>query len=85
VSPAAAARTLAAGAFIAPAYFRVDEGALNGISISAFNHIRGDQIGVTIGIYNYARNLRGIQLGILNYAANNPRGLRLLPLANANL
>ncbi len=85
ISPAAGARDLAMGAFIAPAYFRIEEGTLKGVSISAFNHIRGNQHGLTIGIYNYARKLSGIQIGLLNYAANNPRGLRLLPLANANL
>jgi hypothetical protein len=85
VSPAAGAFELARGAFFAPAYFRIEDGTLQGMSISAFNHIRGTQQGLTIGLYNYARRLNGIQIGILNYAANNPRGLKLLPIANANL
>jgi hypothetical protein len=29
--------------------------------------------------------LRGIQIGVLNAASNNPPGLRVLPLVNANL
>ena len=37
------------------------------------DHLNGD-VGLT-----------GVQLGVLNYAANNPRGLRLLPLVNVHL
>ena len=85
VSPGAAAMELARGAFFAPAYFRIEDGTLQGVSVSAFNHILGQQQGITIGLYNYARNLKGVQIGVMNYAANNPRGLRLLPLVNANL
>lgn len=68
---------------IAPAYFRIaQDGVVNGLNISAFNHVRGTQQGLAIGIFNYARQLDGVQLGLLNYAANKPRGTRLLPIFN---
>jgi hypothetical protein len=68
---------------IAPAYFRIERGGrADGLNLSAFNHVRGTQGGVAIGIFNYARTLDGLQLGLLNYAANKPRGTRLLPLLN---
>lgn len=73
------------GAVVAPAYFRVGEsGRLKGFSMSAFNHIKGRQDGLVIGLLNVAGDLNGIQIGLLNYARNNRRGLRLLPLVNAH-
>ena len=74
------------GLAVAPAYFRItDTGGLRGVSVSAFNQIKGTQQGLTIGLFNFARVLNGVQLGVLNYAGNNPRGLRLLPGLNVNL
>jgi hypothetical protein len=71
---------------VAPAYFRVTEGGqLRGVSVSAFNYITGTQKGLTIGVFNFARVLNGVQLGVLNYAGNNPLWLRLLPGLNINL
>jgi hypothetical protein len=75
------------GGILAPFYFKVEDdngepGRMKGVSISAFNHIKGDQFGLSIGLLNYARELHGWQLGVLNYARNNPKGLRLLPLFN---
>jgi hypothetical protein len=75
------------GAILAPVYFKVsddqgDPGLMRGVSISSYNHIKGDQRGLTIGLFNYAWELNGVQFGVLNYAANNPKGLRLLPLFN---
>jgi len=74
---------------LAPAYFKIesdndgdDMGEFRGVSISAYNHIKGSQRGLTLGVINTAWELRGYQIGVLNYAANNPRGLRLLPLFN---
>lgn len=87
----------ASGMFIAPAYFRVGgfeetggemfarHGTMKGVSISAVNDIRGLQHGVTIGLVNVARELRGVQLGLINYAGNNPAWARVLPVLNANL
>lgn len=71
------------GLVLAPAYFRISEaGRVNGVNVSAFNDVRGTQQGLAIGIFNYARELDGVQLGLLNYAANKPRGTRLLPVLN---
>jgi hypothetical protein len=50
--------------------------------VSPFNYIQGRQHGLTIGIVNYARELRGVQLGLLNIAKGNPRGRQVLPLVN---
>jgi hypothetical protein len=75
------------GITIAPAYFRIEaeEGAyMKGLSVSAFNHIMGDQFGVAIGIFNYAYAVHGFQLGVLNHVKNNPRGLRWLPVFNTS-
>ena len=74
------------GVTIAPAYFRIegDEAYMKGLSVSAFNHIMGEQIGVSIGIFNYAWSVRGFQLGILNHIKSNPKGLRWLPLFNTS-
>jgi hypothetical protein len=78
------------GITIAPAYFRItNEGhndkipTMTGVSISAFNHIQGVQKGLTIGIFNYAHKVKGLQLGLLNYNRANPKGLRWLPILNA--
>jgi len=75
------------GTTIAPAYFRIEnENAsyMKGLSVSAFNHIMGDQFGVAIGIFNYAWSVRGFQLGLLNHVKNNPKGLRWLPIFNTS-
>ena len=77
----------AKGIQIAPAYFRVqgDEGgSMTGVSVSAFNHIKGSQRGLAIGIFNYALECKGVQIGVLNHIASNPSGLRWLPLINAS-
>ena len=74
------------GINFAPAYFRVEDedACMKGISVSAFNHLKGCQKGMTIGIINYAREVKGIQIGVLNHIADNPKGLRWLPLINAS-
>ncbi len=75
------------GGILAPFYFKVtddygDPGVMRGVSISSFNHIKGDQYGLSLGLLNYAWDLHGWQIGVLNYAKNNPPGLKLLPLFN---
>lgn len=75
----------ATGGVVAPLYFRITgDGQFTGLSISLFNHVQGTQRGVTIGLFNMARSLHGVQLGALNYAGNNPLLLRVLPLINAH-
>jgi hypothetical protein len=72
------------GFSLAPAYFRItgENGMMKGVSISAFNHIKGMQEGLTIGIFNYAFDINGIQIGLLNYVRSNRDGLKLLPVFN---
>jgi len=74
------------GINLAPAYFRVKDAdaVMKGISVSAFNHIKGYQKGLAIGIINLAGEAKGVQLGVLNHIADNPRGLRWLPVFNAS-
>lgn len=91
VSPTAGGNDIK-GLFIVPAYLQVgnknsteeDNVVMKGISISAFNHIRGVQKGLTFGVFNYTRSQRGLQIGVLNYVKDNPKGLRLLPFFNAH-
>jgi hypothetical protein len=73
------------GVAAAGGYTRVENGVLRGLSVAAYNDVRGQQRGLTIGLYNYARVLHGLQLGLVNVARNNPRGLQVLPIVNANL
>ena len=83
------------GLGIAPLYFKIaserkrstpedtDEyGYVKGVSVSAWNHVKGEQHGLSIGALNTAWELNGWQFGLLNYAHNNPKGLRLLPVFN---
>jgi hypothetical protein len=71
------------GLIIAPVYFKIERnGRVKGITASAFNHIKGEQFGLSIGLLNYAWEVHGWQIGVLNYAGNNRPGLRLLPLFN---
>jgi hypothetical protein len=70
---------------VAPGLFNVEpEGRFAGLSVSAFNRIRGVQSGVAIGIVNYARELHGLQVGLVNIAGNNQGLARVLPLVNAH-
>lgn len=57
---------------------------LHGVSIAGYNRVRGAQVGLTVGIYNSARVLKGVQLGVINRAQNNHGILKILPLINAH-
>ena len=72
----------AKGVIIAPGYMRIDHGTFTGASLSAFNHIKGTQHGLTLGVVNYTHRLHGVQLGLLNYVRENRAPFRLLPLVN---
>ena len=75
-----------AGLVVAPAYFDLmPDGSMTGVSVSAFNRIRGEQRGLAIGIVNYTPSLHGLQIGLVNWAGNNPSGLKLLPIVNAHI
>jgi hypothetical protein len=57
------------GVMLAPAYFKiVDDGRMRGLSVSAFNHIKGEQFGLSLGLVNYAWDLHGWQVGLINIA-----------------
>lgn len=86
------------GFFISPAYMKVGytrkttnesgevsediEGTFKGISFSAFNHIKGDQKGVAVGVVNHTHSIKGFQVGLINIVKDNPKGLRVLPIFN---
>ena len=70
------------GLVIAPVYMRVvEEGRLTGVSVSAYNDIRGAQHGLAIGLINIAEELHGLQVGLINIARNKDT-LPILPLVN---
>jgi len=70
------------GVALAPAYARITEGGLlRGVTVAAFNHVQGEQRGLTIGVLNVARELHGVQVGLVNIAWNKP-SWRVLPLVN---
>jgi len=64
---------------------QVENGTIHGIVASAYNDIDGRQVGLSVGIYNDASDLQGVQLGVLNMARNNPKWARVLPILNVNL
>jgi hypothetical protein len=65
---------------VAGANFKIESGGrFDGASLSAFNNIRGEQHGLTIGLLNYARELHGTQLGLINISDNNG-SRRVLPV-----
>jgi hypothetical protein len=65
---------------IAGAYFKVDEkGRFDGGSLSAVNNVSGAQHGLTIGLWNYARELHGAQFGLINISDNDGKR-RVFPL-----
>ncbi len=60
------------------------DGVLKGFAASAYNQIKGRQTGMSLGIFNYAWQLNGIQIGLINYVRDNPKYLKVLPLFNAH-
>ncbi|MEQ1587124.1 MAG: hypothetical protein ABL895_14650, partial [Cyclobacteriaceae bacterium] len=86
------------GLILAPAYMKVGytnkskndgvetredmEGSFKGISVSAFNHIKGSQKGITFGVINSTYKIKGVQFGLVNIVKENPKGLRVLPVFN---
>jgi hypothetical protein len=59
-----------------------NDGTMKGFSASAVNWIKGTQVGVTVGIVNYAYRVRGLQLGAVNIVRDNPAYARVLPILN---
>jgi len=73
------------GLSIALAHIRIEnDGILTGVSAAAFPYIKGQLKGISFGIFNYAYEVSGVQIGILNYIADNPSGLKYLPIFNTS-
>jgi len=73
------------GVSIAVGHVRIEnDGILTGVTAAAFPYIKGLLRGVSFGIFNYAYEVSGIQIGILNYVADNPPGLKYLPIFNTS-
>jgi hypothetical protein len=62
------------------AYFKVDSaGSFRGGALAAVNNIRGQQRGLVLGLFNYARELHGTQIGLIN-VSDNDGSRRVLPI-----
>jgi hypothetical protein len=80
LSPIAAGGEHVHAIVVAGAYFKVEKrGRFDGGSLSSFNQIKGEQHGVTIGLLNYAHELRGAQIGLINISDNGGKR-RVLPI-----
>lgn len=55
---------------------------VSGFTVAGYTQVRGRQQGLAVGLYNSARELRGVQIGLLNRADNNPTPFRYLPFVN---
>ncbi|MGH7617509.1 MAG: LA_2272 family surface repeat-containing protein [Gemmatimonadaceae bacterium] len=65
---------------LAGAYFKIEtNGRFDGGALAAVNNIKGSQHGLTIGLFNYARDLHGAQVGLINIS-DNDGNRRVLPI-----
>ncbi len=65
---------------ITPGYFKIEEGGrFDGGATGLFTNVKGAQHGLTIGLFNYARELHGAQIGLINVSENDG-ARRVLPL-----
>jgi hypothetical protein len=65
---------------LTPGYFKIeDDGRFDGGAIGGITNVRGAQHGLTIGLFNYARELHGAQIGLINVSENDGNR-RVLPL-----
>ena len=61
-------------------YFKIeDRGRFDGGAIAAVTNVKGEQHGLTIGLFNYAHELHGAQIGLIN-VSDNDGNRRVLPL-----
>lgn len=70
---------------IGAALLKVDTRDLSGVSVAGWTRIRHVQRGLSIGLFNQAEELHGVQFGLLNYAGNNHGLARWLPIINLHL
>ncbi len=65
---------------VAPGYFKIErDGTFEGASVSAYNRVLGTQHALTVGVFNYAKELMGVQIGLINVSDNGGRR-RIWPL-----
>lgn len=80
LSPGAAGGLNVRALVISGLYFKIAEaGRFDGGALSAVTYIQGAQHGLTIGLFNYARELHGAQVGVINVSDNDGHR-RILPL-----
>jgi hypothetical protein len=61
-------------------YFKIeDRGRFDGGALAAITNVKGEQHGLTIGLFNYANELHGAQVGLINIS-DNGGSRRVLPL-----
>jgi hypothetical protein len=61
-------------------YFKIEkEGHFQGGALAAVSNIQGAQRGLTLGLFNYARELNGAQIGLINVSDNGGHR-RVLPV-----
>ena len=70
---------------LAIAGYSVDSHRIAGLSVSPYNHVRGPQYGLAIGVYNSTDELHGVQIGLINRAKNNRAPFKILPILNLHL
>ena len=78
------------GGVLAPAWFKIESeddgrgemGRVSGVTVSAFNQIKGQQFGLSLGLINFAWELNGVQIGVINIAEKSRSGIKVLPLVN---
>src|SRR5688572_21852853 len=78
------------GGVLAPFWFKIESeddgrgelGRVSGVTVSAFNQIKGEQFGLSLGLINFAWELNGVQIGLINIAEKNRSGIKVLPLIN---
>lgn len=79
------ATTEANAIVITPGFFRAKrsdgDAKAAGVFVATVNAVQGEQRGLSIGVVNFARSLKGVQLGVLNIVADG-RAPRVLPLVN---
>jgi hypothetical protein len=68
------------GALITAGWARLEHGTLRGLSVGAFNQLKGEQRGLAIGIVNYAEELHGVQVGLITSRATTHSATRVLPI-----
>jgi hypothetical protein len=60
-------------------------GSVNGVSIAGWTRVRHVQRRLSIGLFNQAEELHGVQLGLLYFAGNNHGLARWTPFINLHL